>query len=563
MTDQAPDEEAIDAVEAPQPQYGSDMIATLLERLGIEYLSMSPGATFRGLHDSLVNFGGPEIIESLHEEISVAIAHGYAKAAGRPLAVALHDVVGLQHATMAIFNAWCDRVPVLLLGATGPMDATKRRPWIDWIHTANVQGQQVRDYVKWDDQPGSLEAIPESLLQGLKLATTEPTGPVYICMDVDHQEQTLPADFELPELERFAAYGRSAAEPEAIDTLARWLLGAERPVIVADLVGRSEAGFDALVELAELLGAPVIDPEGEYWKNALNFPTRHPLNLSGAPELIGDADVVLGLEVRDLFGVLNSVDVHAGKSVRLTPSDARVAHISVAHLLTRSWAQDFQRLQPVDLHIAAELELALPQLLGRVRELVGEHGDVAAIDQRRARLSAQSAALFAGWDAIASEVPEPGPLPVSYVAHVVDQLTSGHDRVLANGHLRNWAHRLWSIDRPDQYLGGQGGAGLGYGLGASIGAALAHRDSDRLVIDLQSDGDALFTPSALWTAAHYELPLLIVVDDNRAYNNSVKHADRVAVARGRSRENIVIGTTIDDPPIDFSLLAKSYGVHSE
>ncbi|HZO36089.1 MAG TPA: thiamine pyrophosphate-dependent enzyme, partial [Solirubrobacteraceae bacterium] len=145
----------------------------------------------------------------------------------------------------------------------------------------------------------------------------------------------------------------------------------------------------------------------------------------------------------------------------------------------------------------------------------------------------------------------------------VDQLTSGHDRVLANGHLRNWAHRLWSIERPDQYLGGQGGAGLGYGLGASIGAALAHRDSDRLVIDLQSDGDALFTPSALWTAAHYELPLLIVVDDNRAYNNSVKHADRVAVARGRSRENIVIGTTIDDPPIDFSLLAKSYGVHSE
>jgi acetolactate synthase-1/2/3 large subunit len=203
-------------------------VAELLEHLGIEYVAFSPGATFRGLHDSLVNVGGPGIIECLHEEISVAITHGYAKATGRPLAVALHDVVGLQHAAMAIFNAWCDRVPILLLGATGPMDATRRRPWIDWIHTANVQGQLVRDYVKWDDQPGSLAAIPESIVQGLKLATTEPTGPVYICMDVDHQEQVWPPDLPQPQLERFAPYGRPAPEAAAIDTIARWLVEAER-----------------------------------------------------------------------------------------------------------------------------------------------------------------------------------------------------------------------------------------------------------------------------------------------------------------------------------------------
>ena len=372
-------------------RYGSDLVADLLRALGIDYVAFCPGATFRGLHDSLVNAGGPQLIECLHEEISVAIAHGYAKATGRPIAVALHDVVGLQHASMAIFNAWCDRVPMLLLGATGPMDATRRRPWIDWIHTANVQGQQVRDYVKWDDQPGSLAALLESVVQGLKLATTEPTAPVYICMDVDHQEQVAAPGISMPQLERFAPYGRAAPDDHAIDTIARWLVEADRPVVVADLVGRSEPAFDALVELAELLALPVIDPEGEYWKNALNFPTRHPLNLSGAPELLAEADVVLGLEVRDLFGTLNRVDVNAATAIPLTAPAARVAHVSVSHLLTRSWAADYQRLQQVDVHVAAELSLALPALLDRARTLLAGSDAVARIEARRSRLTARSA----------------------------------------------------------------------------------------------------------------------------------------------------------------------------
>ena len=530
-------------------QYGSDLVALLLERLGVEYLAFTPGATFRGLHDSLVNVGGPQIVECLHEEISVAVAHGYAKATGRPMAAALHDVVGLQHASMAIYNAWCDRVPMLLLGGTGPMDATKRRPWIDWVHTANVQGQQVRDYVKWDDQPGSLAAVPESLVQGFRLATSEPTAPVYVCLDVEHQEQEWPPELVEPDLERFAPYAPAAPERKAIDTVAHWLLEAERPVVVADLVGRSERAFDALVELAELLALPVVDPEGEYWKISLNFPTRHPLNLSGEQaELVADADLVLGLEVRDLFGVLRG------------PSRARVVHVSLAHLLTRSWAADYQRLQPVDLHVTADLGLAVEAILARVRELVG---DATRIEERRARLAGRSAERFAAWDGDARAEPGDGWLPVSYLAGVVGEATAGRDRVLANGHLRNWVHRLWSLDRPYQYLGGQGGGGLGYGLGASLGAALAHRESDRLVVDLQTDGDALCTPSALWTAAHYRLPLLIVMENNRAYDNSVRHAERVAAARERPLENAGAGTAIDEPNVDFAALARSFGVDGE
>jgi benzoylformate decarboxylase/acetolactate synthase-1/2/3 large subunit len=542
------------------------MVADLIERLGIKYMAFTPGATFRGLHDSLVNHGGPEIVECLHEEISVAVAHGYAKATGRIMAVALHDVVGLQHATMAIFNAWCDRVPVLLIGSTGPMDASKRRPWIDWIHTANVQGSQVRDYVKWDDQPASVAAIPESLIRAVQLATTEPAAPVYICIDTEHQEEPVTAGEHDVDLSRFASPARAAVDPSALDEVAHWLIRSERPVVIADLVGRDAAAFSALVELAELLALPVVDPEGEYWKNALNFPTHHPLNLSGAQrELVAEADVVLGLEVRDLFGILSRVDPESSLPARIAPPEARLAHVSLAHQVTRSWSGDFQRLQPVDVHIPAEVGIAVPSLLGRVRELQAEGLiDDAAVEARRRRLEARSAALLRGWRREAQEVGAPGEaLPRAHVAQVVGEITEGYDRVLANGHLGNWALRLWSLDQPHQYLGGQGGGGLGYGLGAAVGAALAHRDSDRLVINLQSDGDALFTPGALWTAAHYRLPLLTIMDNNRAYNNSVKHATRVAIARGRPLEQALVGNTIEDPNVDFAMLARSFGVHAE
>jgi thiamine pyrophosphate-dependent acetolactate synthase large subunit-like protein len=540
-------------VRAVRGRYGSDLIVGLLEQLGIEYVALTPGATIRGLHDSLVASGRPALIECLHEEIAVAIAHGYAKAAGRPMAAALHDIVGLQHASMAVFNAWCDRVPMLLLGGTGPMDATKRRPWIDWIHTADAQASVVREYVKWDEQPASLAAVPEAVVQGLRLAEAQPQAPVYVCIDTMYQEEPWPEDLELPDVTRFPPYGQLWPEPAAVDTMAHWLVQAERPAVVADLVGRSARTFDLLVELAELLALSVVDPEGEYWKVALNFPTRHPLNLSGdGRRVLAEADVVLALELRDLHGALRLGD-------GIPP---RIAHVSVAHLLTRSWASDHQRLQPVDLHVAAELAPTLEALLARVRELLGV-GDRDRIERRRERIAAQSEALFAGWDAEARSVPEEGAIPDAYLARVVDEATREESRVLANGHLRNWVHRLWSLERPDQYLGGQGGGGLGYGLGASIGAALAHRASDRLVIDLQADGDALFTPSALWTAAHYSLPLLVVVENNRAYNNSVNHALRVARQRDRPDASASVGTMIDEPAIDFAAVARAFGVYGE
>ena len=242
-------------IEKPRAEWGSDVVVDLLKAFEFEYIAINPGATFRGLHDSLVNYGGnhaPEIILCNHEEIAVALAHGYARAKGKPMAAAVHNVVGLQHASMAIYNAWADRLPVIVLGGTGPMDSANRRPWIDWVHTANVQGNLVRDFCKWDDQPASVEAVPDSFIRAYRLATTEPMGPVYICYDGDVQEKQL--DGEIPfDVSRYPAPLPLQAPEEGFSKTIQMILAAKRPVILADWVGRREAGFNALGELAEML----------------------------------------------------------------------------------------------------------------------------------------------------------------------------------------------------------------------------------------------------------------------------------------------------------------------
>src|SRR6266513_1965612 len=199
-------------IERPLPSgtnaaaFGSDLIADTLRDLAIPYIALNPGASYRGLHDSLVNYLGnaaPQMLLCLHEESAVAIAHGYAKVTGKAMAAAVHSNVGLMHATMAIFNAWCDRMPVIVLGATGPVDAVKRRPWIDWIHTMRDQASLVRDFVKWDDQPASIGAAFESMLRAQQIAQTAPKGPVYVCFDAALQEEKLTVKPPLPDLARY------------------------------------------------------------------------------------------------------------------------------------------------------------------------------------------------------------------------------------------------------------------------------------------------------------------------------------------------------------------------
>ncbi len=542
-------------------QYGSDLIVDILRVLDIEYAALNPGATFRGLHDSLVNYGGnerPEIIQCCHEEIAVAVAHGYAKAAGKPMAAIVHDVVGLQHASMAIFNAWCDHAPILLLGGTGPMAVEKRRPWIDWIHTALVQGQAVRDYVKWDDQPASLASIPEAMIRGYRIAVTEPQGPVYVCFDAALQEMPVSEKLPVPDVTRYAPPSAVQADARALDEAAQLLRAADRPVIIAEYVGRNATAVDALVQLAELLAAPVIDLYGH---GRFNFPSTHPLDLTGAEkDLLASADVVLALDVQDLYGALARSDRLTRLSEPILPESAKVIHITLADLAIRSWVTSYQQLVPTDVPILADTAVALPALLSRLEGLTADSSGRPA---RYERLRTKHDALRREARTRCEESWNDRPIAPSRLASEVWEVLRGEDWVLAHGTLDGWARTLWEWSRPDQYLGYSGGAGLGYGAGASIGVALAHRGTGRVCVDLQPDGDLLYTPSAIWTAAHHRIPLLFIVCNNRSYFNDENHQALVARARHRPVENRVVGIRIEDPPVDFAGMARAFGAHGE
>ena len=548
-----------------KPQYGSDLIVDLIKAMEIEYVAFNPGSTFRGLHDSIVNYGGnksPEVITCCHEEISVAIAHGYAKASGRPMVAIVHDVVGLQHATMAIYNAWCDRVPVLVLGGCAPMDSVKRRPWIDWVHTALVQGNLVRDFVKWDDQPASVEAFPESLIRALRVATTDPEGPVYVCFDYDLQEQPLNHPIALPDLSRYAPPRPIQADSESLRQAAEMLVNANAPVVVADILGKNHEAVDALVNLAELLALPVIDKGGSHQGRPC-FPNNHPLDLTGAEgELLSKTDLVLALDVDDLYGGLVVSDPKTRAFKYVVPESAKIIHVNKGDLFIRSWATDYQRLTAVDLPLAADSGVVLPALKELAQKLLKPER-AAEMQERYQSLKARHDALRAQWQEETDKKWDELPISSPRLAAEVWSVIKDEDWVLTRGTLHGWARKLWEWNKPYQYVGGCPGAGLGYGLGASLGAALFHKRWDRLCIDLQSDGDLLFTPSALWTAAHHQIPLLIVIWNNRSYYNSEHHQALIAKLRNRPVENRVIGTRLEDPVVDYTQLARSFGVYAE
>ncbi|MGH7823947.1 MAG: thiamine pyrophosphate-binding protein [Candidatus Binatia bacterium] len=550
-------------VEKKQPQYGSDVVVDLMKAFDIEYAAFNPGATFRGIHDSIVNYGGnykPEVIFCNHEEVSVAVAHGYAKAKGKPMIAIVHNMVGLQHASMAIFNAYIDRVPIMVLGGTGPMNTKRRRPRIDWIHTALVQGSQVRDYVKWDDQPYTLADVPDSFIRGYRIATTEPMAPVYINYDADIQEDSITSPIEIPNVSRYAAPAPMQANPETLRQAAQLLVNAQTPLIIADTLGRNPKTVPALIELAELLAIPVLDKGARF-----NFPTTHPLDVSdGAREILRKADVILTLDVADLYGSLTTVSKQTRACEYVTSPGVKLINISMHDMLVHAWAGDYQALQAVDLPMCADTFIAVPELTRLCRELLGNDGKKkAGIDARQKELGEKHKSRRAKWLADAQAKATQKEISTAWLAVELGEVIKKEDWVLVNGSSNGWARRLWDFTKPNQYLGASGGAGVGYGSGAAIGAALALKDTGKLAVDIQSDGDLLMTSSSLWTAAKHRIPLLIVMHNNQSFYNSEEHGIEVAKFRARPVENAGIGTHVDDPEVDYAKMAQSFGVNAE
>jgi acetolactate synthase-1/2/3 large subunit len=541
---------------------GSDFMVDVIKSLGIEYVCSNPGSSFRGLHESIINYGGnrnPEFLTCLHEESSVAMGHGYAKIEGKPLAVLAHGTVGLQHAAMAVFNAYCDRVPVyLILGNI--LDAEKRVPAVEWAHSVQDAALMVRDYVKWDDQPVSLTHFAESAVRAYKIAMTPPMMPVLLVADAELQENPIAKDaaFHIPKLTLAAPpQGDSGAIAEA----ARLLVAAENPVIIADRLARTPAGMQRLVELAEALQAPVVSRPGR-----MNFPTRHPLNhTERAGAAIANADVILGLELANFWGNVNSFRDQMHRSSRpIIRNGTKLISITAEDLYTKANYQDFQRFTEVDLAIAADGEATLPSLTEAVNRLV--NADCArALQDRGARLaeahrqSVERARYLAGsgWDA--------SPISTARLSAELWAQIKNDDwsMVSAVNMVSWWPMRLWDFTKHYQYIGTSGGYGIGYGAPAAVGAALANRKHGRLSVNIQNDGDLLYAPGVLWTAAHHRIPLLNIMHNNRAYHQEVMQVQIMANRHNRGIDRTHIGTKIEDPHIDYTKLAQSMGVHAE
>jgi thiamine pyrophosphate-dependent acetolactate synthase large subunit-like protein len=519
-------------VPAQKELWGSDAVAAMLRALDVPYLALNPGASFRGLHDSLVNYLGnerPQMLLCLHEESAVAIAHGYARASGRMMGVVLHSNVGLMHGTMAIFNAWCDRVPMLILGATGPWDAAKRRPWIDWIHTASDQGALVRDYTKWDNQPGSVPAAYEALMRAAQIAQTAPRGPTYVNLDAALQEAKIGPLPAVPDVSRFQIPDPVLPGKESIEKAARLLSGAKNPAVLIGRVSRSEEGWKARIALAEKLQAKVFTDI----KTGAAFPTDHPLHAAPPAtfpdgKLLRDCDVVLSLDWVDTAGTLKAAWGDA-------PIGAKVIRVSVDQHLHRGWSMDYQGLPPADVYMLCEPDVAVPLLVDAVKPRT------AAVPSKQ-ELPANAS----------------NQLSIRSLADAFNEVTSGMEICLTklplgwNGAYRHFRHPL-------DYLGADGGGGVGAGPGLTVGAALALKGNRRMVVGICGDGDFLMGVTAVWTAAHYKLPCLFIVANNRSFYNDEMHQERVAKERGRPIENKWIGQRIDEPDIDLAMMARAQG----
>lgn len=519
----------------PNAEWGSDAIVDFLKATAVPWIALNPGASYRGLHDSMVNYAGndaPGMLVCLHEEHAVAIAHGWSKITGTPMAVALHSNVGLMHASMAIYNAWCDRIPMLIIGATGPLDAAARRPWIDWIHTASDQPAIVRNFVKWDDTPTSVPATLESLARAWDITRTSPKAPTYVVMDAAVQEERLIGTVRMPQVSRGPNVDQPSASRQSLDRAAALLSTAHRPVILAGPGNRDEASWERRIRLAEALGARVITD----LKAGIMFPMTHPAHVAGSGFFLGgdgkdalqNADVVLDLNWIDLAGTLNQAGVQ----------DIPVVSATLDPLLANGWSKDHQARPETTVWLPAAPDDAVESLLDRLP--AGE-----PLESR--------AQMF-------------GPLPVDAESITLSTLVKVLQLNLADENPTfarlplGWDGDSWAFDQPLSFLGYDGGGGIGSGPGMAVGAALALKETDRLPVSVLGDGDYLMGVQALWTAANQKIPMLVVVANNRAYFNDVVHQERVANIRNRDVSRKWIGQQIDDPAPDLAGLARAQGL---
>jgi acetolactate synthase-1/2/3 large subunit len=548
----------------PVVRAGSDFMLDVIKSLGFEYVAANPGSSYRSLHESTINYGGnrnPELLTCLHEEVAAAMAHGYFKVEGKPMAVYAYGSVGLQHASMAVYSAFCDRVPIVLF-VGNDTDMMKKSGRTDMTHSAQDVAAIVRDFTKWDDAPVSYGHFAESTVRAYKIAMTPPTLPVLISVDKYLQENPIPEGTKL-RIPKLSPTKPPQGDIAAVKDIAKMLVDAEMPVLIVERAARTPAGLASLVELAELLQFPVIDT-----LQRMNFPSKHPLNQNSGrgPDLstIREADVIVSMENPLLWSMVNTLEEGSSEGRSRLKAGAKLVSISSLDLFTRSNYQDSGRYQEVDIALAADTEATLPLLVEEIKRLItadrrrffqARGARIAAASQKRMEQDRLRASY--GWD--------DSPISTARIAAELWAQIKNKDWALVSRSdaMSGWAQRFWNFDKYHQHIGQSGSVAIGYSNPASVGAALAHRKHGRLCINLQHDGDLMFLPGVLWTAAHHQVPMLTVMHNNRAYNTEVMQVQRIAGLHHRDIGNCRIGTAIDNPNIDYAKLAQSMGWYAE
>lgn len=537
----------------------SDVIVDLIKQYDFEYITLNPGASFRGLHDSLVNYGqnDPPMMLCNHEEIAVQIAHGYAKASGKPMAVILHNLVGLLHATMAIYYAYIDRAPIFIMGATGPMDEGKRRPHIDWTHTALVQGNAIRDYVKWDYQPTSVDGVPESFARAYSIMTTQPQGPIYMCYDAAMQEAPLMHEVPLPPKGSVATPAPMMPDPKAIEAIADRILAADMPMLLPEYVGRRAGGFENMVRLAETCGAAVWDIA-----NALNFPNRHPQCISLDKGALKDVDLVVGLDIKDWEKPTHELNKTTRELEPIVRADADWVEMGFAEVGISKWSMDYCRMQPCSVRALGDTALGIPVLSDILeKRIAGDARLSKRIADRKQAIGKRHDATWAQWQEEAKKDWDAAPMTTARLSQEIWDVIKTEDWVLTANTMKNTVRKMWDFDKAWRHPGIE--LGTSTQIGMSIGVALANKKHGRLVVDINPDGDLMFDAGALWMLAKYEIPMLIVMYKNRAYYNDWEHQLRMACQRGTDEKKAHIGMDLFGPEPDFGALARSMGVWGE
>jgi acetolactate synthase I/II/III large subunit len=531
---------------------GSDLMVQVLKDLGIEYVAANPGSSFEGLQESIINYGHPpnvrpELITALHEESAVTMAHGYGKATGKPMCALLHGTIGVQHAAMSIYQAYYDKTPALLIAG--------RDLGFIAAHSANDMAGMVRSFTKWDAQPKTLEESLTAIQRAYNEAITPPCGPTMVVIDIDLQKEEA-GSLKVPSYRPPSIAG---VDPATAREIARSLVDAQNPHI---LVGRlrTPEGVKLAVDLAELVGASTSTSATQ---GPMSFPQRHPLCGPGADT---SYDYTLGLE--QAGGTISLVGPSLSTLLSRDPANIGFGGIAPGVSRAGGGGRGGRGGAPAGRTIDIDAEASLPAIIDAVRSqmspdkqrVVQERSAKHAAANQDARVDALRRALEqrrAGWDA--------SPVSTARIYAELWPVIMNEDWILSSPSNFSGGHngQLWDHNKPYSYLGGQGAGGMGYGAPASVGAALAAKSRNQIVVNVQTDGDLNYAPGVLWTAQHHQLPMLTVMHNNRAWHQELMFVEYMCGVRGRGTDRGHIGTTLRDPFIDYRMMAATYGMAGE